>query len=166
MKTSFKKQPKEVWTRPISKKAYYGFVNRIRETFKNIPSLMDRGTVFCRDFEVDIRETLDMLDRHLAGEKWNQEKLSIFSRLAFSIILPEVDKAMQRSAAAKARAAIRRQKAAQTTNQPAMHSALQSDKQSGAPSGTTIRPTSKISKVLSRSKARKKYKRFNSVRSQ
>lgn len=110
MKTSFRRKTKEVWTRPISQKAYYGFVARINEVFKSIPMLYLPG-VLCKDFSADIKETVDMLDRHLAGEQWNREESSFASRVTFATLLPEIDKAMQRSAAAKARAALRRQKA-------------------------------------------------------
>lgn len=103
---------KQPWTLPISQKAYQGFVDRIRDVFNSMHSLFIECTgILCKDFGYDAKETLNMLDRYLAGEEWNRKNSSHFARMAFAMLLPEVDKAMQRSAAARARAAMRRQKA-------------------------------------------------------
>lgn len=103
---------KQPWTLPISQKAYQGFVDRIRDVFKSMHSLfIECKGILCKDFGYDAKETLNMLDRYLAGEEWNLKNSSHFARMAFAMLIPEVDKAMQRSAAARARAALRRLKA-------------------------------------------------------
>ncbi len=92
---------------PISKKAYSDFSGRLRSTFEAI------------GFERLCEEAVNLLDAYLRGDDSCITTVDAMVKIAFSMIKPEIDKAMARSAAARERARNRRKKANATTEQPA-----------------------------------------------
>lgn len=106
---------------PISVKAYDGFVARIHQTFENFPFNQEKSycSTVCPTGLVG--ETIEMLDKFMTGEEWLTPASSVEAIIAFGMIRVEVEKAIKRSADARARAALRKaarasenQKAART----------------------------------------------------
>lgn len=148
------KKTNETSRLPISVKAYDGFVARIHQTFENLP--LTREKSYSEKFNSDksdskklnseksygstvcptglAGETIGMLDKFMTGEEWLTPASSVEAIIAFSMIRVEVEKAMKRSADARARAALR--KAARASgNQKAERT------ECGEEENTTSRPT-------------------------
>lgn len=95
---------KEAWKLPISKKAYDCFVERI--------------IAVCTKHIGDPSSVLEVFDKYLAGERENLYLIERYfylkgaysTRIAFEMLRPEIDRAIERSQRARERALARKKK--------------------------------------------------------
>lgn len=84
-------------TLPVSRKAYESFIERMRMTFC---VLLNRDELF--------DEAVNLIDSYLETHVFTAAGQSVEVAIAFSILIPEIDKACARSASARLRAAKRK----------------------------------------------------------
>lgn len=84
----------------VSKK-FYGYISeRVAETCRLLPDVATTG-----------REVMAIIDSYISGHKVNPEDFGLEIRLIFTLLRPEIDRALSRSANARHRAAQRRKDA-------------------------------------------------------
>ncbi len=88
----------------ISKKAYNGFVTRIRETL---------GAVYQNPESIDT--AISLFDNYVKGEISDLDSTDTLVKVALMVLKSEIDKAMRRSSAARERARLRREKSMSET---------------------------------------------------
>lgn len=85
-------------TRPVSEKFYCYIHGRVRDSFTDIGVDGDAVEIM-----------MSVIDRYMeTGEEPPKEKELMFVRLLFTLLRPEIDKAMARSKKARERAAVRK----------------------------------------------------------
>lgn len=80
---------------PISKKAYDDFSSRLTFTFSCLP-----------DAEENVRLAIELLDAYITGDVTGLYEAPQLIKIAFSILAPEIDRAIERSRRARARAGV------------------------------------------------------------
>ena len=95
---------------PVSKKAYTGFVDRIRQVYA---------------FDISRSDAMiDVLDRYLGGDSNAADSLDESMRMAFEFLRHEVDLAVTRSRRARDRARLRREAASGSMDQATFEAQL------------------------------------------
>lgn len=122
--------------RQISKKAYEGFNRQLNNAFKVVPNCYCNG----------VGIVLSMIDLYLAEKDVRLEQRTMEVKLAYMMLLPELEKAVARSARARENAARRRKKKlAELNTKKAEDEQPKKAENNPKPDGQTMKKQSKSS---------------------